>query len=207
MPSAMMLPGSTTGTRAPGYGLAAPATTWTTSPPRSTFATKSLSAFGCAPNSRTSPTMTSPSSTPNLSTPSTSWLCREMVSTSSSTGRSKSTYSRSQLNGTRKCLAFLELELPQEAQVALEEEPEIRDAVLDHRHPIRAEPESETGVLLRVVADLLEHGRVHHPGATRLEPAGALAHLAVGVLAVADKATHVHLDARLGELEVARPQP
>src|SRR5918997_4753322 len=98
------------------------------------------------------------------------------------------------------------LKLPQEAQVALEEEPQVGDAVLDHRHAVRAHPESEARVLFRVVADLLEDRRVHHSRAEHLEPSGPLAHLAAGVLSAADEAAHVHLDARLGELEVSRSQ-
>src|ERR687894_3234615 len=83
--------------------------------------------------------------------------------------------------------------LSQEAQVALEEEPEVWDAVLDHRHAVRAHPEREARVLLRVVADLLEDRRVHHPRTEHLEPAGPFAHLAVGVLPATDEAAHVHL--------------
>src|SRR5215208_838369 len=98
------------------------------------------------------------------------------------------------------------LELLQKAQVALEEEPEVRDAVLRHRHAVGAEPEGEPGVLLRIVSDLLEHSRVYHPRPAHLEPAGALADLAIRVFSIAYEAAHVQLDARLGELEVARPE-
>src|SRR3712207_6748873 len=94
-------------------------------------------------------------------------------------------------------------ELPQEAQVALEEEPQVRDAVLDHRHAVGAHPEREARVFFRVVADLLEDRRVHHSRTEHLEPARPFAHLTVGVLPTADKAAQVHLDARLGKLEVS----
>src|SRR5215210_5792663 len=98
------------------------------------------------------------------------------------------------------------LELAQKAEVALEEEAKVRDAVLDHRHPVGARAEGEAGVPLGVVADLFEDRRVHHPRAEHLQPARAPAYLAVRVAAAAHEAAYVQLDARLDELKVTRPQ-
>src|SRR3712207_6880492 len=55
----------------------------------------------------------------------------------------------------------------------------IRDAVFDHRHPVRSHPESETRITLGIVADLFEHGGIYHPGSKHLEPSRPFAHLAV----------------------------
>ena len=71
---------------------------------------------------------------------------------------------------------------------------------------IRSMPEAEreAGVALRVDPDRLEDGRVHHPRAAQLEPAGLLARAAAGP--AANAARDVELAARLDEREIARPQ-
>src|SRR4028119_179699 len=120
---------------------------------------------------------------------------------------SKSTSSRSQLKGTRKGFPFYRLKLTQKAEVALEEDAQVRDAVLGHRHAVWPHPEREPGVLLGVHPGLLEHAGVHHASAEHLQPPRPLADLAVGVGTTAAEAAHVELDARLGELEVAGPEP
>src|SRR5215210_4261692 len=121
---------------------------------------------------------------------------------SSPTVRSKSTYSRSHVRGTRKSIPFLSLELPEEAEAALEKKPQVRDAVLDHRHPVRSHPKGETGVTLGLVADLFENGGIYHTGSKHLEPSCPFADLAVRIGAAADEAAYVQLNARLGKLEV-----
>ena len=65
--------------------------------------------------------------------------------------------------------------LLQEAQVVLVEQPDVVHAVLQHGDALHAHAEREAGDLFRVVADGLEHGRVHHAAAENLEPAGLLA--------------------------------
>src|SRR5690349_6547172 len=97
-------------------------------------------------------------------------------------------------------------ELLQEAEVALEVVLDVGDAVLEHRHALEAHAEREAGVLLAVVADVAEDLRVDHAGAADLDPAGALADAARAARAGAEGALHVDLDARLDELEVARPE-
>src|SRR5690606_9104381 len=59
-------------------------------------------------------------------------------------------------------------ELAQDAHVALVEVPDVGHAVWHHRQALDAEAEREAGHAL--VADGLEHPRVHHPAAAELEP-------------------------------------
>src|SRR6266699_3253806 len=66
-------------------------------------------------------------------------------------------------------------ELGQEAQIVLVEQADVVDPVLQHGDPLDTEPEGETGVTLRVVADLLEHRGVHHPRAAHLDEARSFA--------------------------------
>src|SRR2546425_2396720 len=101
-------------------------------------------------------------------------------------------------------------ELPQEAQVVLEEQADVVDAVLEHRDALAAQAERPAGDLFGIVADVPEHLRVHHPGAQDLEPA-VLADAAAA--ATAEEAEHVDLGGRLREREKrraeadARPRP
>ena len=77
---------------------------------------------------------------------------------------------------------------------------------------MRIEPhaERETGVLLRVVADVFEDDRVNHPATEDLHPTGALADptrggaCAITFPGAAEHATHVDLAAGLDEGEVTR---
>src|SRR5579883_3474406 len=78
---------------------------------------------------------------------------------------------------------------------------DVINAVLEDGDPLRAHAEGETAEALRVVAAVAQHHRMNHAGAHDLQPARPLAHAAP--LAAADDAIHVHLDARLGEREVA----
>ena len=96
-------------------------------------------------------------------------------------------------------------ELLQEAQVVLVEQPDVVDAVLQHRDALHADAEREPGDLLRVVADGFEHRRVDHAAAENLEPAGVLADAAAR--AAAALAADVDLRARLGVRKEARAQP
>src|SRR5690606_19772626 len=59
-------------------------------------------------------------------------------------------------------------ELAQDAHVVLVEVPDVRHAVGHHRQALDAEAEGEARHAL--VADRLEHLRVHHPAAAQLEP-------------------------------------
>src|SRR6185295_6737450 len=96
-------------------------------------------------------------------------------------------------------------ELFEEAQVVLVEEADVVDPVLQHRHALHPHAEREAGVLLGVVADGLEHRRVHHAAAENLEPSRLLARAAPR--AAARAAADVDLGARLGVGEEAGTQP
>src|SRR5262249_34973476 len=112
----------------------------------------------------------------------------------------RSTSSRPQPYGS----FLVSRESPEEAQVVLEEEAQIVDAVLQHRDALDAHPERPARVVLRIVADVLQHLRVHHPAAEDLEPAGLLAHTAT--VAVTGEAQHVHLGRGLRERKEGRPE-
>src|SRR5258706_8698774 len=96
-------------------------------------------------------------------------------------------------------------ELLQKPQVVLVEQPNVLDLIAQDRDALDADAPREAGVLLRVVADRFEHGRVHHAAAEDFDPAGLLAHRTAG--AVARPAADVHFGARLGVREEARPEP
>src|SRR6266581_786489 len=66
-------------------------------------------------------------------------------------------------------------ELGQEPQIVLVEQADVVDSVLQHGDPLDPEPEGEAGVPLGVVADILEHRRMHHAAAADLDPSAALA--------------------------------
>src|SRR6201995_4365123 len=69
-------------------------------------------------------------------------------------------------------------ELLQEADVVVVEQPEVRDAVLEHRDPLYPHAECEPLLLLRVVAvvgHVGEHVGVDHAGAEDLDPGRPLA--------------------------------
>ena len=55
------------------------------------------------------------------------------------------------------------------------EQPDVGNAVAQHRDALRAHAEGEAGVALGVDAAVLEHRRMHHAAAEDLHPAGALA--------------------------------
>ena len=62
-------------------------------------------------------------------------------------------------------------ELLEEAQVVLEEEADVVDAVLEHGHALDAHAERPARDLFRVVADVAQHVGMHHARAQDLEPA------------------------------------
>ena len=112
------------------------------------------------------------------------------------------------------CFAGWGTKLLQEAQVVLEEEPQVGHAVLEHRDPLDSHAERETLYPLGVVALVAheaEHVRVDHARAHDLDPARPLAEGAERAVTlapgrVAREARHVDLDTRLGEREVAGAQ-
>src|SRR5256885_6367711 len=123
---------------------------------------------------------------------STSQLVKTRRRASSSSGRSKSTYSRSQLTGT-----FTPLKLSEDAEVVFPECAQVREAVPEHGDALDAEAEREALPLRRVEADVAKDVRVDPAGAAHLDPARVLADAAAA--AAADEAGDVELDRRLGE--------
>src|SRR3954447_209428 len=96
------------------------------------------------------------------------------------------------------------LEALQEAHVVLEEDAQILDAVAQHRDPVRAHPEREALVPLRIEAAVAQHDRMNHSGTEDGEPAGPPARGAAA--AAADQAADVERHGRLREWVVAGPE-
>src|SRR5205807_468098 len=94
------------------------------------------------------------------------------------------------------------LELLEEPDVVLPQDPDVGDAEPDHGEPIVAAPEREPGPALRVVSDGLQHARMDHAGAHRLDPTREATRPAAP--AAADEARHLDLRARLDERKERR---
>src|SRR5690349_7396225 len=128
--------------------------------PSVTRVSDSRSARGCLSTVNSSPTPTFCQSAPHGMIAFTSIPSRVRRSASCSGVRSKSTNSRSHESGT--LTGWSSSELLQEAQVVLEEQPQVRDAVLEHLDPLGAHPEGEALVALRVEPAVLQHDRMDH---------------------------------------------
>src|SRR4051812_44592073 len=95
-------------------------------------------------------------------------------------------------------------ELLEEAQVVLEEQPQVRDAVLEHLDPLRTHAEGEALVPLGIEPTVLEDDRVDHPGSEDGHPAAPAAGGTPGT--PAHQALDVERDGRFGERVVARAE-
>src|SRR2546425_2326196 len=192
-------PGIAYGTRSPTARFHAPVTTSTTAPPVVTPAIW----FFVEPGSGRK-LLTTATTIPSKST--SCWAIRSTslpasVRRSASVGASAvvSTYSLSQLSEIS-----MASELPQQADVVLQEQAEVGDVVLEHRQTIQAGAEGEAGIALGVDAAVTKHLRMHHPGAQDLQPA-PLAAAATGT--AADTARDGRPDAGFGEGEVVTHDP
>src|SRR5262245_10754536 len=67
-------------------------------------------------------------------------------------------------------------ELAQEAEIVLEEQPDLGDAVARHGDALEAHAEGEAGDFFRVVAHGPEHVGMDHAGSQQLAPARPGAH-------------------------------
>src|SRR6267143_2268913 len=202
-PPGSTAPGRAIGTTSPTWKFCAPQTTWCVPRPSPTWPTlrwsepamRSLAAMRAATTSAPGPRV-------RCSVPSTSNPAKVSLVASSPSGRSVAHSSRSQFSDS--FMAALS-QLLQEADVVVEEEPQVVDPVAQHRQPVDAHAERVPGVLLRIDAHAGQLVGVHHPGAEHLHPAAALADLAA--LPAAERVRDVHLGGGLGEGEVAGPQP
>ena len=95
-------------------------------------------------------------------------------------------------------------ELSQEAQIVLVKEPNVVNAVAEHRQPLNSHPERIALPLLGVVADILENRGVNHAAAENLKPSRLFANWAA--LAFAKNATDQNFGARFGEGEMVRSE-
>src|SRR6266700_2903776 len=98
-------------------------------------------------------------------------------------------------------------ELAKEADVVLEKDLDIVDAVLEHRQAVDADAEGEAADFPGVVIHEAVDGGIDHAGAEKLDPCGAFAFRAGATVRTAGSATKgagdIELDARLGEWEIA----
>src|SRR4029453_7340558 len=85
--------------------------------------------------------------------------------------RSPSTSSPTQPYGI-----FMSGELPQEAQVVLQKQTDVVDAVLENGDPVDAHAEGPAGDLFGLGAAILQHAGMHHAAAHDLQPPRLLAH-------------------------------
>src|SRR5690606_29265899 len=173
--------------------------------PASTWQTCRRSASGCFSADTMRATTTPCSASPSGVTSSTSRPMAVRVSASASRVASVGTCWRSQFSEN-----FIEApgwqgrgpearrarsrELAQEAEGVVEEAAQVVDAVAQHRAALHAHAEGETGVALRIDADVGQHLRMHHAAAQHLEPARAAVGLGPG---------DVDLGRGLGEREIA----
>src|SRR5215475_6022549 len=95
-------------------------------------------------------------------------------------------------------------ELPEEAQVVVEEQADVVDPVLEDRDPVDAHAEGPARDLLGIVAAVAQHLGVDHARAQDLQPARLLAYPTAG--AAAQEAQHVDLRRRLGERKERWPE-
>ncbi len=86
------------------------------------------------------------------------------------------------------------LELFQEARIILEEEPDVRDAIADHDHPLDSESEGEALPTLWINAAVGEDIGMRHPAACDFHPLPFVS------------PPHVHFQARFNEGKVAGPE-
>src|SRR5262245_32444502 len=90
------------------------------------------------------------------------------------------------------------LELLQKADIILVKEPDVVDAIADHRNAFDAKTEGPAGPHFRIVAHILKHRWMNHAAAGDLQP--LLAHLA------GERAGEIDLEARFGVAEVVRAE-
>ena len=90
------------------------------------------------------------------------------------------------------------LKLLQETHIVFVEQPDVVDPVADHGDAFDAETEGPAGPDFRIVADVLEHLRMHHAAAGDFEP--FLAHL------FDQGAGEIDFEARFGVGEIMRAE-
>src|SRR4029079_11354716 len=111
--------------------------------------------------------------------------------------------SRAQSPRQRRDVERLEAVMIEPAHVALEQLPEIGDAVFQHRDAVEAHAPGKALVNIRIGAAGAQHVRMHHAAAENLEPVLALAETDLALVAAA---LDVDLKRGLGEREERRPE-
>src|SRR6266536_638843 len=197
-------PGPANGTRSPGFMFLTPTTSSRWVPPASTRARHSLSELGWSRTSTTLATTTPASPSQGRTMDSTCKPFMSRIGTSSSAERSIGQNSRSHDRTTLMECSPLPGELLEEPDVALPKQADVGDAKADHGQPVVPHPEGEPRVALGVVAHVLQHHRMNHPGAGGLDPAGVAARAAA--LPTAHEAGHLDLSPRLDEREERRSE-
>ena len=94
----------------------------------------------------------------------------------------------------------LTLELLQEADVILIEQPQVINVIPAHDHALQTHSQSKAAVFLRVDAAVAQHLGMYHAAAQNFNP--ALAFTQAAAFAMAVEALYVNLCGRLGEGEM-----
>src|SRR5262249_21177381 len=157
-------PGRISATLSPAWKFCAPQTICRSPAPSFTRQRDSLSALGCFSRVITWATTTPSNSPPNFCIPSTSIPSIVRRSANSSGVHGTSTYCLTQFRVT-----FI-LKLPQEPKVILIKQPDVVNAIANHRDALDPETESPARPDLRIVADILEHLRMDHAAPRQLKP-------------------------------------
>src|SRR6187399_1769499 len=112
----------------------------------------------------------SPSSTPSTWKPA---AVRRRDTSAGVTAAGNEESSRS--HSSESFIASPSTHLPQQPLVALEEQPDVGDAVTDHRHAIEPHAEREAAVHRGIEPAVAQHARVDHAATEDLHPAGVRA--------------------------------
>src|SRR3546814_5299771 len=75
------------------------------------------------------------------------------------------------------CSSDLLAELLKKTQIVVEEQPQIVDAVAQHRHALHAHAERVAGIFFGIDTDRLQHLRMHDAAAQHFQPARAVIRL------------------------------
>src|SRR5262249_32702407 len=105
--------------------------------------------------------------------------------------------------GKRRHFQRAEAVMGEPAHVALEERPQVRHSVFEHRDAIDPHAPGEALELVGIDVAVLEHVGMHHPAAEDLEPILALAEPDAVLVA---PALDVDLERGFGEREIRRPE-
>src|SRR5512139_1097616 len=200
-----LAPGRAQGTLSPAAALGAPHTMVTgAASPTSTWHTRRRSASGCFSADRILATTTWVNGGAAGVKASTS--SPAMVRAWASWGVSSAGLTRLRNQASENCMMCATglVELLEEAEIVLEEQPQVVDAIAQHGEALDAEAEGKADESLGVDVDVPEDVGVHHAASQHLQPPGVRADAAA--FAATHHAADVHYGRRFGERKERRPE-